>query len=371
MPRRAHNVTIVIGGVEIGGWTDYSIESSLLAPADSFTLTRTVDRRAWNVCELDALVQVQIDGVAILTGFVGELEADWRAGTMTVAGRCKGGRLVSESADAIQYGGLRLFELVRKLVDPWFSTVATSDLRNRDLRRGRGHKAPAAGEPLILDNVRGGRIEPGQVRWQVIEDLVTQAGYLCWPSADGREFVIALPNYTQEVQWLFRHADEATGTVIEGRQLESIEDAYSEIVCVGSGRGTDADYGAGPSDRVGVWRDGPGPFGVGLDFIRRKRLVLAGQSFKGRGSATETARREARRRNMKRRTVAVECVGHGQVVRGATPTIFAPNTIGRVVYDGTGLDAPYLVTSCRYQSRRDAGERTALELVPKGTELSL
>ena len=60
--RRAHVVTIVIGGAEVGGWTDYQIESSMLAPADAFTLTRKVDRAAWNLCELDALVQVQIDG---------------------------------------------------------------------------------------------------------------------------------------------------------------------------------------------------------------------------------------------------------------------------------------------------------------------
>ena len=370
MPRRAHRVTIAIGGSEVGGWTDYSIESSMLSPADAFTLTRPVDRAAWNLCELDALVQVQIDGTPIITGYVGELEADARAGTMTVSGRCKGGRLVSESAPAIQYGGLKLFELVRKLADPWFTSIVNSDARNRNVRRGRGHKAPAPTEPLILDNVRGGRIEPGQVRWAVIEDLVTQAGYLCWSSADGKELVIGLPNYRQEVQWILRHDDGAEGTVVDLRQIEGIEDCYSQIQCVGSGRGTDADYGTGPSDRSGTVLDGPGPFGVGVDFIRPKRLVLAGQSFKGRGSALETARREARRRNMKRRTVQVECVGHGQIVRGSTPTIFAPNTIARVVYDGTGLDAPYLVTSCRYQARREA-ERTTLELVPKGTELSL
>ena len=148
--RRAHVVTIVIGGAEVGGWTDYQIESSMLAPADAFTLTRKVDRAAWNLCELDALVQVQIDGTPILTGYVEDRDADARARTMTIAGRCKGGRLVSESAPAIQYGGLKLVELVRRLAAPWFTAISLSDARNRAVRRGKGHKVPAPTEPLFL-----------------------------------------------------------------------------------------------------------------------------------------------------------------------------------------------------------------------------
>lgn len=373
--RRAHVVTVVVGGVEIGGWTDYNVEANMLAPADSFTLTRPADRRAWNVCELDALVQVQIDGTPIVTGYIGDLGGSARSGTITIAGRCKAGRLVSESAPGIHYAGLKLLELVRRLAEPWFTTITTSDARNRDVRRGkrnRVYRASAGAEPVILDNVTaGGRIEPGQVRWQVIEDLVTQAGYLAWSSADGLELIVGRPNYAQEVQWLLRHSADEEGTVLDLEPASSIEDAFSQIQVIGSGRGTDADYGTGPADRVGVWRDGVGPFGVGLDFIRPKRLVIVGHSLHSARDATELARREARRRNMKRRAVTAEVAGHGQVGRAnAAPTIFAPNTLARVVWDRVGLDGVYLVTGCRYQARRDQ-ETTTLSLVPKGTELTL
>ena len=368
---RAHEVAIAIGGQQIGGWTEYSIETSMLTPADAFTLTRPVDRLAWNACALDSPVLVTIDAVPVLSGFVGEIEASASGGTMTVSGRCRVGRLVQESAPGIQYGSLKRSDLVGKLAAPWFPKVVLSNARDRKLRRGRGVQAPAPTEPLVIDNVSaGGRIEPGQARWKVIEELVTQAGYLAWGAADGKELVVGLPNYQQEVQWAFVHDADRPGTVLELTQSESIEDAFSQIQVVGSGRGTDADYGVGPSDRVGVVRDGPGPFGVGVDFLQAKRLVVVAQA-RTNEHAQRLARREAARRNQQRRRLQVEARGHGQIVRGARPTIFAPDTLARCIYDRTGLDAVYLVTSCKYQGSRSGGARTSLSLVPRGTELTL
>lgn len=363
-----HQVAIVVGGQQVVGWTSYSIETSLLSPTDSFELVRAVDREAYNLCATDTPVQVTIDGVPVVTGRIDHLSSSAREGRMTVRGRCKAGRLVDESAPGVQYGGLRMLALLERLADPWFK-VASSGARDRDVRRGKGHKAPAATEPLVIDAVTaGGRIEPGQPRWTVIEQLVSQAGYLCWSSADGRELVVGPPNYQQEVQWRFEHR-EGAGNVLDLTSEEDITEGYSQILVVGSGRGTDADYGVGPADRAGKVLDGPGPFGVGLDFLAPKRLVIA-QQADSTAEAQRLAKREAIRRNQRRRTVTVEAPGFGQLVRGTTPTIFAPNTLARVIYDKTGLDAVYLVVSCRYQSRRD-GDQTTLSLVPRGTELSL
>lgn len=368
--RRRHEVTITVAGKKIGGWTEYSIECSMLAPADAFSLTRPVSREVVNLCETDAPVSVQIDGTTVLNGRIGAVRGGATDGTMVVSGRDLSGRLVQESAPGVQYAGLKLVELVKRLASPWFTNVVLSDARNRAVRRGKGYHAPAPTEPLVLDAVTaGGRIEPGQMKWQVIEELVTQAGYLCWSSADGKELVIGKPNYSQAIQWQFVVA-EGRSTVLDLTTEDNVEDGYSRILVVGASRGTDADYGTGPSERAGEWLDFPGPEGVGGDFQAPKRLVLGQQKLRSSAEGKQLAEREARRRNRNRRMVTVEAPGHGQIVRGATPTIFAPNTMAHVVWEAWGLDGAYLVTGCKFASKRD-DERTSLQLVPKGTELSL
>ena len=367
---RQHEVSISVGGKKIGGWTEYAIESNMLAPADGFSLARPVNRDAWDLCALDSAVTVLIDGTPVMTGLIDSRQASASAGTMTIAGRDKAGRLVQESAPGIDYSGLKLRELVKRLASPWFTTVTLSDARNRTIRRGRGYKAPSPTEPLVLDAVSGGRVEPGQMRWSVIEDLVTQAGYLAWSSSDGKELVIGPPNYRQEIQWHFVHALDQQGTVLDMVVDQTIADCYSRIIVVGSGRGTDADYGTGPANRVGEVLDANGADGIGGDFQRPKRLVLAQDSLRSADAAQRIARRDANRRNQGRRKITIEANGHGQIARGSSMTIFAPNTIARCVYDSIGLDAAYLVTSCKFIGKR-TDERTTLELVPRGTEMTL
>ncbi len=141
---RAHRVSVAIGGLQIGGWLDYEILSTMIEPADGFTLTRPFSLDAWNLCKLDEAIQVAIDGTMILDGFIDDRARDAREGTMEIAGRDKSGRLVQESIPNVGgWDGLLLDDAVRRLAAPWYTATTFSNARNRSVARGKGHKAAA------------------------------------------------------------------------------------------------------------------------------------------------------------------------------------------------------------------------------------
>lgn len=363
--QRQHNLTIAIGGKQLGGWIDYSVDVNILSPANAFSMSRQLDADAFQLCETDAPVTVHIDQVPVMSGLIDVVGWSARGGLLKVSGRCKSGRLVQESAPAVEYAGLKMSELVRRLASPWYTSVALEGARDRAVRRGKGHKAPAPSEPVVVDAVTGRRIEPGAMRWQVIEDLVSQAGYLAWGAADGKTLIIAPPNRDQGVQYLFTPT-----TCIDLDGEVSIGDGYSQLRVLGSSRATDSDYGPGASDRHGTALDFPGPEGIGGDFQFPKRLDVVDASVRSIAEASRRAQSEMKRRNQRRRTVVAECRGHGQALAGGAPTLFTPNTIARVQHPLVGFDALYLVTGCTYSASR-ASESTRMQLVPRNTELTL
>jgi hypothetical protein len=86
-----------------------------------------------------------------------------------------------------------------------------SNARNRRVLRGQGKRADGV-EPVRLNTRVGTRLEPGQTRWTVIEELLGQAGYLAWSAGDSAELVIGQPNYDQEVQFELRRPGAAAAT---------------------------------------------------------------------------------------------------------------------------------------------------------------
>lgn len=121
----AHRVTVTIAGLQIDGWLDYEILSTMIEPADGFTLTRPFSLDAWNLCRLDEAIQVAIDGTVILDGFLDDRARDAREGTMEIAGRDKSGRLVQESIPGVGgWDGLLLDEAVRRLSAPWYTSIS-------------------------------------------------------------------------------------------------------------------------------------------------------------------------------------------------------------------------------------------------------
>jgi prophage tail gpP-like protein len=371
-----HKVSVVVGKYEVRGWSEYSITTSIVEPADTFEMRLPFDRQAWDLLTPDQPIKVLVDGVCVLSGFLDESPLGEGEEELQIRGRCRIGRLVDESAPAFRYQGLALDRLIAQLAAPWFTKVTISNARNRRVLRGKGRKAIAGGEPLRLAPRKDGLlVEPGQMRWSVIEELLGQAGLLCTAAGDGTELVIFRPNYDQEVQFRFFHPAASSRRSREGNVLalsieRSTAQRYSRILVVGAGRGTDSNYGAAVSSRYGEAKDNPSDAdGVGRDFTAPKRLIIQ-EPVQSADEARELAAREMSRRDGQGAGIRVTVPMHGQVVAGQFPTLFACDTLAHVEDERTGTKGVYLITACTFKSTRQGGEQTQLELVPKGTELA-
>ena len=368
----AHKVTVTVGDRVISGWTSYEISSSMIEPCDSFSMERPASRDAIERCKPDARVAVAIDGVVVIDGFIDKAGYSAKAGTLKISGRDKVGRLIQESIPKVGgYDGLQLVEAIKKLASPWFSTVTISDNRNRLVRRGKGGKALTGAEPIVLPSVgKSGRLDPGETRWQVIEKLVSQAGLLCWSSADGRELVVSKPNYRQDQQFFIAHRLKGS-TCIDLEWERDVSDAYARIEAHGSGVGDEGNYGDSVTSHGGLALDGTNADGTGGLFAHPKRLLLAQQAVANRAEANKVAAIELARRKFKSNTISATMPTHGQIYRGSTRTLFTPNTIAEVDIDmaEADLSGGWLIHTVKYRASRSEGETTVIDLVPVLTEI--
>lgn len=372
-----HEVVIAADGKQLRGWVDYQIDVGMLDPADTFTLTvpAGVDAaEVWGTVRPDRKVLVTLDGFPIVRGYIDQPKFAGKAGRYTITGRDLVGRLVDTTAPSINFDGLTLKGVIEKLAAPQFRSVSLSNVRNRRVMRGRGAKARSNEDKVFLDTRVGKRIEPGQMRWAVIQDLCDQAGALAWSSADGRELVVGQPDYRQEVQFRFLHTRPGSarkGNVLDIELAPSTAERYSRILVLGAGAGTDVNFGLAPSARAGEVKDFQATAnGEGGDFTDPKVLVLADRDLKSRAAAQREANREAARRNLRRDPIIVTAPFHGQRVAGAPyRTLFAPDLLAYVEDEVTETSGVYVVVACSHRSSRSEGERTVLELLPKDTEL--
>ncbi len=373
-----HVVKVIVAGKQVDGWGTYTIPTSMLRPAESFSLERPFDRAAWNLHVPDAPITITIDDVAVLTGFIDDSDHPEDSDTINITGRSKVGRLVQESAATIDYRGLGAAKLIERLAADWFTTVNLTNERNRRVTRGKGHKVPAGDEPIRLDGRKkaGTRIEPGQMLWHAIEEILRQAGWLAWSSGDGTELIVSTPNYNQAAQWHVFHPAERTLRGDEGNALSfgvkrSTGDRYSRIIVVGNGAGTAVNYGAAVSSRLGEARNNPATAqGDGLDFSAPKRLVVV-EALQSREEATRYAEQEMAKRDISGKVISVTMPLHGQLVAGQRPTLFTFDTMGLVQDEVTGTKGAFLCTGCTYTGVRGTLASTRLEMVPKGTRLSV
>jgi prophage tail gpP-like protein len=368
MTAREHVVSLVVAGKEIRGWSAYDITTSMLEPVHTFSLELPFNRAAWELCKPDRRVRVRIDDVTVLDGFIDEREVADNEDDLKVSGRNRAGRLMQESAPGIDFRGMDMVQLVTTVASPWYSYVSLTNTRNRRVLRGKGKKARAGREPVFVTTSKGTRIEPGQTRMQVIEEVCQQSEILCWPSGDGYELIIGKPNYAQAPQFRFfmpaENSKRSRESNVQGMGYkESVGDRYSAIIVVGSGKGTDANYGAGVSARIGRDEDSH-------DFSEPKRLILE-KAVRSSEEASAYARREMNRRNMQGKRVTVSAPLHGQIMAGQYHTIFAPDLAVSVEDERTGLVGQFHIVGCTYRSSRGGGEETTLEFVPRGQELAM
>lgn len=377
---QSHEIRVVCNGAVVTGWTGYHVDSSMITPTDGFELRRAFSLEAWNLLRRDSDVTIEIDGTPILRGFIDKRVRQAKAGTMTISGRDRCGRLVDESAPKIDYSGITIEQAFKQLMSPWFSTLTISDARNRRLRRGKGRRVASGEEDPVTINIRvprQGNVHPGEKRSHVMHEIASRAQLIWWSSADGKELFIGRPNQAQAPQYLFVHAKPGSPTKATVKDLTVTEDdgdRYSLIMVAGSGGQGDTNFGKNVSSNAGAVFDNPFNRidGSGRDFIHPKRMFMPEKSFSSFHDAQRVAEVEAIRRNYKRHLVSVEAPLHGQFLNpGGPATIFAYNTVARVIDEELELDDTYLIVSCAFSSNREQGETTTMHMVPTGTPILL
>lgn len=233
--------------------------------------------------------------------------------------------------------------------------------------------------PKVLPPIATGpnapkRVMPGQTKWQVLEEFLTEARILAWSTADGRELFIGVPHDNQEPQYYFFEAAEgshrAGETNCEIEIVDTVADRYSAITVLGANTGTAANYGSNVTRNYAVAKDNPDTDGgEGIDFLRPKRLIVQDDGIKGAADALERADREMLTRDAGAHEVIVRAPGHSQIYGGTEPTLFAIDTVARVEDEATGTLGDYRVVACSYSESESGGTRTELRLVPRDTVL--
>ncbi|MGL5361516.1 MAG: phage baseplate assembly protein [Bosea sp. (in: a-proteobacteria)] len=363
-----HTVSVIVGGVEIDGWTSYSISTSLLTPSDAFRLTRPFDRDAWSLCRPSAEVSILIDGVALVTGYIDDLEVPSEGDEMTIVGRDKIGQLVQESAPAFSFASMDAISLISKLAAPYFQSISRSNERNRRVVRGRRGRV-VDNSPVVLRKRKADttRVEPGQMRWAVIEKVLEKIGCIAISSGDGKELIVYNPNdEKQEPQFRFFRPRPGSARVAEGNvsigEKRSVGDYYSRIDVASTGTAS-ADGGA--ASYVGTAKDNPTTDGgEGLRLLRPKKLVLL-RPVRTIEEARDLARRELARRLFGTLMIPAVASMHGQRIKGGRDvTLFAIDTVATVENEMTGTKGLFRIVSCEYSSDRPSAETTRMELVP-------
>lgn len=378
MPK-SHVITAIVEGQQVGDFISGNIESSMITPADSFVLRAPLTELAYRTFRRGARISIKADGTTLLDGFIGKRHAQGAADVLEISGRDRVGRLCDESAPAIDYSGMTILEAVRRLAHPWFDDVTIDDGRNRRIRRGKGRRVASGSEPVITFNVRvprRGNVHPGEKRWQLIHEIASRAGLIVYSSSDGKELFIGKPNQQQAAQYLFAFSQPGSTlqtTVRDMSIVEDDEDRYSMYLVAGVGGQGDTNYGKNVTDNRGVAFDNPfnRDDGTGRDFIHPKRMFLPERAFDSYADAQNVALLEKNRRDYHRHLLMIEAATFGQDLGTSEPTLFAPDTVARVVFEKLRIDDRYLVVSCSYSFARDNADTTVIHAVPVGTEIIL
>lgn len=376
-----HDITAIVEGQQISGFISGNIESSMITPADKFVLRMPLTELAWRTCRRGARITIQADKTTLLDGYIDKRHAQGKADVFEFEGRDRVGRLMDESAPAIDYTGMTILDAVKRLASPWFDNVTVDDGRNRRIRRGKGRRVASGSEPVVTFNVkvpRRGNVHPGESRWQLIHEIVSRAQLVCYSSSDGKELFVGKPNQSQAPQYLFALVEpdstlQLQNTVNDINIVEDDGDRFSMYLVAGTGGQGDTNYGRNVTDNRGVAFDNPFNKldGTGRDFPHPKRLFLPERAFENYADAQNVAKLEQLRRDYHRHLVSVEAPTFGQDLGTTQPTLFAPDTIARVVLDKLDIDDKYLVVSCSYSFVRDNADTTVLHMVPVGTEIIL
>jgi prophage tail gpP-like protein len=369
---------VIVSGESIVNWQSYDIRLSLGLIADEFSLSLgPPTRRIWDLCALDAEVQIMLGNSPLIRGYIDDRVRVARRGekSIQIVGRSKMGRIIDESAPLMRLDGLDLQTFCRRVCDPWFTNIALDGTRNRDLIRGRRSAKARAGAPIFARrNETSLKVEPGETRASVLQRFLRRAKLTAWESGDGRELIVGQPNRQQDPQYRFTLPASADsefanrGNIISVTYRESVGERYSRIIVVGAGNGDGVNYGRSVTRYRAEADDGPGEDGTGGDFRRRKILIVPHSDLRDLQDAQERADADRDERRSSRLQVDIETYGHSQrLFENAEGALFAPETIAEYYDEELDIEQRLMVAAVQLRGGRGTNGTTTLTLAPEDT----
>ncbi|MEM9488100.1 MAG: phage baseplate assembly protein [Myxococcota bacterium] len=343
-------IRVTIDGQTLSRVTRAMVRCDLLELADSWEVAiDPVTERVRFLVREDAEVSISVEGTTVIRGFVEDIEtsASRADRAMVIRGRDRAGRLVDEAMPLGKLRGLDLVQLGQRVAGPWFSRVILSNARNRQLVRGLGRKVAAGAEP-IFSRVADAqlRVEPGQTRADVLRHFIDPARLLAWSSADGRSLILGRPNRRQMPQYLLDRR-----RVLSSNRRQSAAERGARYTAYSTRRKT-----ATQTDPRGT-------------FQRDKHIAITASAAANRRQLRHQLAAEVARRTAEADALEITAIGFTQRYSPTDrPTLFAPDTVARIVLPVVGIDFDYLITAVTYRLAGRTAE-TDLSLTPVDMEI--
>ena len=328
------DVTLIISGRRLAGWTSATVTRALETIAGRFQIALTERdpgaevRRA--IAQGEAC-SVELDGDRVLTGYVDSVAPSYddESHSITVVGRDATGDLVDCSAASTpgEWHEATLLDIASALCAPF--------------------GVPVRAEVDVGAPFRKFRIEEAESVFESIERACRFRGVLPLSSGDGA-LVLGAPSRTRAGVRLERGVNilSASGTA-------SWLDRYSQYTLLGQQPGSDF---LSPTAAAHVSAQASDP-GV----TRHRPLTIVGEQALDTAEAQARVEWEASVRAARARSATVTVQGWRETEGGA---LWAPGRLVHVTDDWLGLDRELLVSTTA-QSIDDGGTLTRLTLYPE------
>lgn len=238
-------------GILIDRWISYSFNNDFLTPTDAWhfeTAGKNLSPAIIDSLYCGARVQLRINGHTQASGFIDVVDTHYERGVgtvYTISGRDVFGPVVDSGADPRLYTFLptmTLDQVIQQVfgqfgfTDP--SQFVISNDANRTIQTGI-KTVGAKGKPLKATKLaKQLQPQPGEGMFQYVARFLHRFGVWCWPSADGSQVIVSVPNYDSGNSFnLVRSATGLTSNIIGGGVREDATDQPSAILATGTSYG--------------------------------------------------------------------------------------------------------------------------------------
>lgn len=329
-------VQVHIGGRVHDAWTGYSIDSSLLIPADGWQVSlATTELRVPPEVQPGAEVQVRVGGEVVLAGLLDEWQHTVsKAGhELALSGRDLAGLLIDCSAPILSTQQLTLQQVVEKIVKPLGVKRVRIDAETKLMR-----------ERVIT--------EPGDSAWDMVRRAAEANGLWAWVEPDG-QLVVGGPDYSAApVDTLVMRRDGTGGNVLGLAERRSIVERYSEVTVLGQAHAVGMQEGR--HNVKATVRD------TGVTKFRPK--VLCDHEAVTAAIAEARAKKVISDARIRAYELRATVPGH----RTAGNKLWTPGQRVHLVSEPHDLDGVYFVMARRLSLSRQGGQVTELSLREDG-----